>query len=241
MRLNKFLAKAGIASRRESDKLIQEATTIVNGILQTDPAFDVSPEDEIIFNGRRITIDQQISVIALNKPKGYITTASDPKDRKTVRELVPQKPRLFTIGRLDRNTTGLLLFTNDGDLAQELMLPKNKVPRIYDVEVDRSLNQTEITKISKGVFIGWGQKGKAKIIKQNPRKKSTVIRLMLQQGKNREIRRIMKTLNRKIFSLHRISYGPVDVKGLSFGQWRALSKEEISELQKTLKKSSLYL
>ncbi len=236
MRLNKFLAKAGVASRRKSDKLIQNATTIVNGVLQTDPAFDVSHEDEVIFNGSRITVDQQISVIALNKPKGYITSASDPKDRKTVQELVPQKPRLFTIGRLDRNTTGLLLFTNDGDLAQELMLPKNKVPRIYDVEVDRSLNQSEITKISKGIFIGWGQKGKAKVVRQNPRKKSTVVRLILQQGKNREIRRIMKTLNRKIFSIHRISYGSVEVKDLSFGQWRRLSNEEIIELRKTLKK-----
>jgi len=234
MRLNKFLARAGVASRRKSDTLIQEATTTVNGVLQTDPAFDVSLDDEVIFNGSRVTVHRQISVIALNKPKGYITSANDPKDRKTVLELVPDNPRLFTVGRLDRNTTGLLLFTNDGDLAQELMLPKNKVPRIYDVEIDRSLNQAEITKLSKGIFIGWGQKGKAKVVKQNPRKKSTVIRLILKQGKNREIRRIMKTLKRKIFSLHRVSYGPVDVKNLSIGQWRKLSNEEIVELRKTL-------
>ncbi|MFQ6677542.1 MAG: pseudouridine synthase [Fidelibacterota bacterium] len=236
MRLNKFLAKAGVASRRESDRLIQEATTIVNGVLQTDPAFDVSPNDSIYFNGKRVTIDQHLSVIALNKPKGYITTASDPKNRKTVNELVPQNPRLFTIGRLDRNTTGLLLFTNDGDLAQELMLPKNKVSRIYDVEINQSFNQTEMTKIDRGIYIGWGQKGKANIIRQIPRKKSTIVRLELHQGKNREIRRIMNKMNRKVFSLHRISYGPIDVKGLSFGQWRTLSNEEINLLRKSQNK-----
>lgn len=234
MRLNKFLAKAGVASRRESDRLIKEATTIVNGVLQTDPAFDVSPSDTIFFNGKRLTIDQNISIIALNKPKGYITTANDPKARKTVNELIPQNPRLFTVGRLDRNTTGLLLFTNDGDLAQDLMLPKNKVSRIYNVEINQSFNQSEMTKINRGIYIGWGQKGKANIIKQITRKKSTIVRLELQQGKNREIRRIMNKMNRRIFSLHRISYGPIEVKGLSIGQWRALSTEEISSLRKSL-------
>jgi len=234
MRLNKFLAKAGVASRRESDRLIKEATTIVNGVLQTDPAFDVSPSDTIFFDGKRLTIDQNISIIALNKPKGYITTANDPKARKTVNELIPQNPRLFTVGRLDRNTTGLLLFTNDGDLAQDLMLPKNKVSRIYNVEINQSFNQSEMTKINRGIYIGWGQKGKANIIKQITRKKSTIVRLELQQGKNREIRRIMNKMNRRIFSLHRISYGPIEVKGLSIGQWRALSTEEISSLRKSL-------
>ncbi len=234
MRLNKFLAKAGVASRRESDRLIKEATTIVNGVLQTDPAFDVSPSDTIFFNGKRLTIDQNISIIALNKPKGYITTSNDPKARKTVNELIPQNPRLFTVGRLDRNTTGLLLFTNDGDLAQDLMLPKNKVSRIYNVEINQSFNQSEMTKINRGIYIGWGQKGKANIIKQITRKKSTIVRLELQQGKNREIRRIMNKMNRRIFSLHRISYGPIEVKGLSIGQWRALSTEEISSLRKSL-------
>ncbi len=236
MRLNKYLAKSGVASRRESDQLIQEATTLVNGILQTDPAFEVNLKDEIIFNGRRITIDQTTRVIMLNKPKGVVTTREDPHHRKTVMDLVPHKPRLFTIGRLDRNTTGLLLFTNDGDLAQALMLPKNKVSRIYHVEIDRPLNQDDKLKIAKGIYIGRGQKGKAKVLKQITHKKRSMITLMLQQGKNREIRRIMNTLNRKIISLHRTSYGPVELKGLSSGKWRTLSDKELSDLQRTLKK-----
>lgn len=232
MRLNKFLAKGGVASRREADRLILAATTTVNGVLQMDPAFDVTQEDEIVFNGKRIKIQLDVSVLILNKPKGYITTANDPQGRKTVMELIPQNLRYFTIGRLDRNSTGVLLFTNDGTLAQELMLPQNRIPRIYEIKIDRILEKSEIMKIGRGIFIGIRQKGIAKVLQQKVVKKKVIVRLELRQGKNREIRRMMAVLKRKIFSLNRISFGPINLKGLPIGNWRKLSKTEVIELRK---------
>jgi 23S rRNA pseudouridine2605 synthase len=232
MRLNKFLAKGGVASRREADRLILAATTTVNGVLQMDPAFDVTQEDEIIFNGKKIKIQLDVSVLILNKPKGYITTENDPQGRKTVMELIPQNLRYFTIGRLDRNSTGVLLFTNDGTLAQELMLPQNRIPRIYEIEIDRILEKSEIMKMGRGMFIGIRQKGIAKVLQQKVVKKKVIVRLELRQGKNREIRRMMAVLKRKIFSLNRISFGPLNLKGLPIGNWRKLSKTEVIELRK---------
>ncbi len=232
MRLNKFLAKGGVASRRGADRLILAATTTVNGVLQMDPAFDVTQEDEIVFNGKKIKIQLDVSVLILNKPKGYITTENDPQGRKTVMELIPQNLRYFTIGRLDRNSTGVLLFTNDGTLAQELMLPQNRIPRIYEIEIDRILEKSEIMKMGRGMFIGIRQKGIAKVLQQKVVKKKVIVRLELRQGKNREIRRMMAVLKRKIFSLNRISFGPLNLKGLLIGNWRKLSKTEVIELRK---------
>ena len=232
MRLNKFLAKGGVASRRGADRLILAATTTVNGVLQMDPAFDVTQEDEIVFNGKKIKIQLDVSVLILNKPKGYITTENDPQGRKTVMELIPQNLRYFTIGRLDRNSTGVLLFTNDGTLAQELMLPQNRIPRIYEIEIDRILEKSEIMKMGRGMFIGIRQKGIAKVLQQKVVKKKVIVRLELRQGKNREIRRMMAVLKRKIFSLNRISFGPINLKGLPIGNWRKLSKTEVIELRK---------
>jgi 23S rRNA pseudouridine2605 synthase len=232
MRLNKFLAKGGVASRRGADRLILAATTTVNGVLQMDPAFDVTQEDEIVYNGKRIKIQLDVSVLILNKPKGYITTENDPQGRKTVMELIPQNPRYFTIGRLDRNSTGVLLFTNDGTLAQELMLPQNRIPRIYEIEIDRILEKSEVMKMGRGIFIGIRQKGIAKVLQQKVVKKKVIVRLELRQGKNREIRRMMAVLKRKIFSLNRISFGPINLKGLPIGNWRKLSITEVIELRK---------
>ena len=232
MRLNKFLAKGGVASRRGADRLILAATTTVNGVLQMDPAFDVTQEDEIVFNGKKIKIQLDVSVLILNKPKGYITTENDPQGRKTVMELIPQNLRYFTIGRLDRNSTGVLLFTNDGTLAQELMLQQNRIPRIYEIEIDRILEKSEIMKMGRGMFIGIRQKGIAKVLQQKVVKKKVIVRLELRQGKNREIRRMMAVLKRKIFSLNRISFGPLNLKGLPIGNWRKLSKTEVIELRK---------
>ena len=175
MRLNKFLAKGGVASRRGADRLILAATTTVNGVLQMDPAFDVTQEDEIVFNGKKIKIQLDVSVLILNKPKGYITTENDPQGRKTVMELIPQNLRYFTIGRLDRNSTGVLLFTNDGTLAQELMLPQNRIPRIYEIEIDRILEKSEIMKMGRGMFIGIRQKGIAKVLQQKVVKKKEAL------------------------------------------------------------------
>ena len=128
MRLNKFLAQAGVASRREADRYIQNAMVTVNGVLENNPAYQVKDDDDVFFDDQRLKIEQNTRIILLNKPTGYITTAKDPLGRKTVMDLVHTDERLFTIGRLDKDTTGLLLLTNDGQLANTLMHPRHRIP-----------------------------------------------------------------------------------------------------------------
>lgn len=234
MRLNKFLARSGVASRRESDRLIQEATTTVNGILITDPAFNVEESDKVVFNGRQIVMSSETVVYVLNKPRGYITTMNDPQGRKTIKEFFPPGQRLFPIGRLDRNSTGIILLTNDGSLAQQLMLPKNRVPRIYEIEIDKALSQDEMNKMNRGIFIGFNQWGQGKVLLQRKRNNKILIKCELLQGKNRELRRIMAVLKRKVFSLHRIQYGTIALHRLPTGEYRRCSQQEIAQLQKAV-------
>ena len=137
MRLNKYIARSGECSRRQADKYVQGGSVTVNGSLELNPAYQVLGADDIRFDGRRITSSEKTITILLNKPMGYITTSHDPFKRKTVMDLINHKERLFPIGRLDKDTTGLLLLTNDGNLANLLTHPKNKIPRIYELEIDK--------------------------------------------------------------------------------------------------------
>ena len=171
MRLNKYLAQSGIASRRGSDRLIKAATITVNNIVVTDPAHDIKDYDIVRYDGKNIQINDKMVVLMFNKPMGIITTMNDPKNRLSVADLLPKNNRVFPIGRLDKNTTGLLLVTNNGDLANRLMHPRNRVPKIYEAIIDLPLDQKNISKIKKGIFIGAGEWGKANIISQKKSKK----------------------------------------------------------------------
>jgi 23S rRNA pseudouridine2605 synthase len=230
MRLNKYLAHAGVASRRESDRLIQEGTVTVNDKLVVDPAYNVQKNDKIYFGEKQITLQKEKIVYMLNKPKNVITTAKDTHGRKTVLDFVPRNMRLFPIGRLDKNTTGLILITNDGKLANSLMHPKNRVPRYYEVEIDGRLSDKEIVKIKKGIFIGDGEWGKGEVVNQITKKGRSIINILLHQGKKREVRRIFEFLNKKVFHLHRYQYGNLQIGNLQPGQWRVLNKKEIDLL-----------
>jgi len=168
----------------------------------------------------------------LNKPKNVITTAKDTHGRKTVLDLVPLKMRLFPIGRLDKNTTGLILLTNDGELANYLMHPRNRIPRYYEVEIEGRLTDKEIGKIKKGIFIGEGEWGKGQVVNQATKKGRSTIQILLHQGKKREVRRIFEFLSKKVFHLHRYQYGNLTLGNLKPGQFRTLSKAEISKLRK---------
>lgn len=232
MRLNKFLANAGVASRRESDRLVQAALVQVNGVVVTDPALDVDVNDVVIFNDQRVTLPDNIVVILLNKTKGVITTTSDPQGRKTVMDAIPLKMRLFPVGRLDKDTTGLILLTNDGELANNLMHPRNRVPKIYEAVIEGRLSDKEISKIRKGVFIGEGLFGRAEVLSQVTVRKRTRVRMKLHHGKKREIRRIFEFLNFRIFSLTRVAYGSLTLEGVAPGSWRYLTPEEIESLKK---------
>jgi len=167
MRLNKYLAQSGVSSRREADELIQGATVTVNGIVEINPAYNVQSSDEVRYDNKRIQPESNIRLILLNKPNGYITTVKDPLRRKTVMDLIQSEERLFPVGRLDKDTTGLLILTNDGELANRLMHPKNRIPRIYKVEIDNTFRNWEINRMKKKVYIGQKEWGRAEVVEQN--------------------------------------------------------------------------
>ena len=232
MRLNKFIARSGECSRRQADKYVQGGSVTVNGSLELNPAYQVLGADDIRFDGRRITSSEKTITILLNKPMGYITTSHDPFKRKTVMDLINHKERLFPIGRLDKDTTGLLLLTNDGNLANLLTHPKNKIPRIYELEIDKPFESWEKKKISKKIYIGQKQWGKAEILKQKKNKGRTTVLLRLYQGKKREIRRIVYRMKKTLFSLKRTQFGPIHLDNTPIGGYRELSKAEIKLLSR---------
>ena len=230
MRLNKFLAKAGIASRRKSDELIQMATTMVNGKVCLDPAYHVKKEDSVQFDGKKVIVEKKKIVLMLHKPKKVITTVRDTHGRKTVMDFIPSKFRITPVGRLDQNTTGLLLLTNDGDLQEYLTHPKNKVSKDYEVYIEGKLNIDQVKKLKSGLYIGYKEYGKAEILEQKVHKGRSKIILRMRQGKKREIRRIFHRLNKKLISLKRIGFSSLKLGNLREGEYRELTQNEISKL-----------
>tara|TARA_B100001142_G_scaffold286992_1_gene302324 strand:- start:405 stop:1106 length:702 start_codon:yes stop_codon:yes gene_type:complete len=230
MRLNKFLSQAGIASRRESDNLIKNAMVTVNGVLETNPAYQVKSKDQVLFDDQRIKLETKTRIIAFNKPEGYITTMKDPHHRKTVIDLIQTDERLFPIGRLDKDTTGLLLLTNDGQLANKLMHPRNQVPRIYKLQIDKIFQSWEIKRMASKVYIGQKEWGKAEVVDQKKIKGRVTVHLRLSHGKKREVRRIMFRMKRKLFNLERIQYGSIELGDIPLGKWRDLSNKELKSL-----------
>lgn len=209
---------------------VKEAMVTVNGKLILDPSFEIQANDDIRLDNQKIKLNSNLTTILLNKPKGYLSTKSDEKNRKTIFELIPNKPPLNHIGRLDMDTTGAILLTNDGNLAQFLMHPKNKIEKEYVATSDQYINDKTINKVRKGIFIGSGQKGKAKIVSQEKMKGKVEIRLILKQGKKNEIRRIFKFLDLNLFSLKRLRIGEINLGSLPVGSWRLLSKKELKYL-----------
>lgn len=233
MRLNKYLASAGVASRRRADELIQAATTTVNGRVVVNPATQVDMQDKVCFNGKHVYPIQDTIIIMLHKPAGVITSVGDPKGRPTVTDFVSLGQRLFPVGRLDKDTTGLLLLTNDGELTQSLLHPSRRLPRVYVAVIDKPLTRSEFTKLRKGIHLGKKVIGRATVLKQKSIKGRTQVTLELREGKNREIRRMMMRLKRRLFSLHRTQFGSLKLANLGKGKWRELKKSEISQLKNT--------
>ena len=207
------------------------ATTTVNNEIILDPAFEVSDKDEIRYDGKLLELDKEKIVIAFNKPKNVITTVHDPFNRRTVMDYIRYKKRLVPVGRLDRDSTGLLLLTNDGDLHNFLTHPKNKVVREYEVFIDRIIKPNELSRMRKGVSIGDGEIGKAKVVRQKTIKGRCQVKLILKQGKKREIRRLFRTLKIKLYNLQRVSFGGVNLNGLKESEFRLLNGKEIERLR----------
>lgn len=230
IRLNKYIANSGVCSRREADELITMGLISVNGKVITELGYKVNPGDEVRHENKVLRAEKPVYIL-MNKPKGYLTTTTDPQERNTVMHILGDavRERIYPVGRLDRNTTGLLLFTNDGDLAEKLMHPSYNVKKIYKVELDRPLTKADFERIKEGVHL---EEGKAvvddlAIISDDGRTVGVEIHI----GWNRVIRRIFETLDYAVVKLDRSVYAGLDKKDLSRGHWRFLTKEEIVRLK----------
>lgn len=231
MRLNKYIANAGICSRREADKYIEEGLVEVNGKMITEMGYKVAPTDVVRFDGKVLSAEKKVYIL-LNKPKGFITTTKDERDRKTVMDLVQKatSSRVFPVGRLDRQTTGVLLFTNDGDMAKKLTHPSHNVRKIYQVTLDRNLHGDDMAKIREGIRMpeGIAKVDEVSFIEGKPRNQ---IGVQLHIGWNRVVRRIFEKLGYKVEALDRVTFAGLTKKNLKRGTWRILDKQEIDFLK----------
>ncbi|MBI1768622.1 MAG: rRNA pseudouridine synthase [Bacteroidetes bacterium] len=230
IRLNKFMANSGVGSRREADELIKMGLVTVNGETITEMGHKVKLTDDIRYEGRKLKAEPLVYVL-LNKPKGFITTTDDPEERNTVMDLVANacKERIYPVGRLDRNTTGLLLLTNDGDLADKLTHPSYNAKKIYKVELDRPLTKNDSQKIIDGVYFeeGRAQVDDLAIVSDDGKE----VGIELHIGWNRIVRRIFEALGYQVERLDRVAYAGLDKKDLGRGQWRFLKPEEVVRLK----------
>ena len=232
MRLNKYIASAGVCSRRKADELIANGNVKVNGASVREHGVQVEPGDVVAVNGKVIEEPADKIYVAVNKPLGYITSMDDDKGRATVAELVDDIPeRLFPVGRLDYNTTGLLIMTNDGQLTYTLTHPKHEVWKTYVAVVAGVLSDTRIAKLRKGVDIGGfvTSPAKVKVIKQMPR--HAVVEIKIREGKNRQVRKMFAAVGNKVQSLERTALGDVRLGRLMSGHYRKLTRQEVEYLK----------
>ena len=236
IRLNRFIANAGICSRRKADELIAAGVVSVNGEPVTELGFKVDPaKDSIRYNGETLKREKMVYVL-LNKPKDYITTTEDPQERKTVMNLVEKasRERIYPVGRLDRNTTGLLLMTNDGDLAEKLSHPRNNITKLYQVELNKSLSQGDLNKIAFGIELEDGviKPDQVSYVAGGSKKE---VGIQIHSGKNRVVRRIFESLGYEVVKLDRVVYSQLTKKDLPRGRWRYLEEKEIIQLKHLIK------
>lgn len=232
MRLNKYIAQAGVASRRKADEFTLQGKVKINGAVMKEPGYDVTDTDVVEVNGHVVRHDSKKVYIMLNKPKGYITTADDEKERPTVMELVADiDERLFSIGRLDYNTSGMLLMTNDGDLAYKLSHPKHHIYKTYRARVTGQLSVERQIKLRNGVDIGGfiTSKAEVKVIKQVER--SAIVEIKIYEGKNRQVRKMFAAVGNKVMDLERIAIGDLYLGHLMQGHYRKLTQKEIEYLK----------
>ena len=231
LRLNKFLANAGICSRREADEFIQAGVVTVNGQVVTELGTKILRTDEVMFHDQPVKIEKKVYVL-LNKPKDYVTTSDDPQQRKTVMDLVKNacSERIYPVGRLDRNTTGVLLLTNDGDLASKLTHPKYLKKKIYHVYLDKNVTAHDLQQIADGVQLEDGEIKADDVQYASPTDKKQV-GIEIHSGKNRIVRRIFEALGYRVQKLDRVQFAGLTKKNLKRGDWRYLTEEEVDRLR----------
>jgi 23S rRNA pseudouridine2605 synthase len=230
IRLNRFIAQAGLCSRREADDLISTGQITVNGKVVDQMGYYVK-KDDVIKYGKRLLNREKLVYVLLNKPKDFITTTEDPEERKTVMSLVATActERIYPVGRLDRNTTGLLLLTNDGELSEKLMHPSHNIRKIYQVDLDKPLTAADEARIREGVEL---EDGKAPVDELEVLSKDRdIVGLSIHLGRNRIVRRIFESLGYKVERLDRVMYSGLTKKDLPRGNWRFLTEKEIINLK----------
>ena len=232
-RLNRVIATAGISSRRGADELIAEGRVRVNGRVVTELGTRVLPSDDVSVDGNPVRRSIRKRYVLLNKPKDSITTVKDEHGRRTVIDVIGGKERLFPVGRLDRNTTGVLLLTNDGELANRMTHPRYEVERTYRVKLDRPLELEDARRIAGGLPIGNGEESGECYVSVSSGDRSEV-EITLHEGKNREVRRIFDAVGYDVKKLNRISYGGLTTTGMGRGEWRELSRSEVRDLRHRL-------
>ena len=225
MRLNAFLARAGVASRRRADELIRAGRVVVNG-RPGELNTVVGRHDVVEVDGARVE-RQPLAYVLLHKPAGVVTTASDPQGRRTVLDLVPAEPRVVPVGRLDVDTTGALLLTNDGDLAHRLAHPRYGVPKVYEADVEGSPSESAVAQLRDGIALDDGVTAPAGARLVRPGR----LELTLHEGRNRQVKRMCEAIGHPVQRLHRSRYAGLAVDGLPRGEWRALTKTEASALR----------
>ena len=233
IRLNKYLADCGICSRREADDLIKAGCVEVNGEVVTTMGYKVKTEDKVVYGGQTLN-RERLRYILLNKPKGYITTSDDPYERDTVMELVQDActERVYPVGRLDKQTTGLLLFTNDGDLAKKLTHPSSEVPKLYHVTLNKPLTKNDMLRISEGIELDDGPIAADSIAYDQDDDSKKSVGIELHSGRNRIVRRIFEHLGYEVLKLDRVMFAGLDKYKLPRGEWRFLTDLEVVNLKK---------
>ena len=232
MRINKFIAQSGLCSRRKADELIQNGNVKVNGAVLKEPGYDVAEGDRVEVNGHLIDTKQKLEYVLINKPLGMVTTVSDDKDRLTVMDVVADiDARLFPVGRLDYNTSGALIMTNDGELAYRITHPKHEIYKTYRARVAGVLSNERAARLRKGVDIGGfiTSPAKVNIIKGNAH--STIVEISIREGKNRQVRKMFAAVGNPVQELERVAIGDIHLGHLKPGHYRKLTHEEIEYLK----------
>lgn len=231
MRINKYLASCGVASRRASDQLIEDGVVKINGRI-CSPGDEVNVgEDSVSVNGRIVSMVKKFDYYIMNKPKGYVCTVKDDKGRKTVMDLLPQNAkRLFPVGRLDYDTEGLLILTNDGELTFKLTHPKNEVPKTYLVKTEKPVSDEDLNKLRSGVYIDGVKTKKCNIRLIETTKTGSKLHITITEGRNRQVRKMFEAVNNCVDFLKRIKIGELTVSGLDRGQVRSLTPREVDYL-----------
>ncbi len=233
MRINKFIALAGIASRRASDELILEGKVKINGKVATIGCEVDEHNDHVTVNGGTISAVKRYEYYVMNKPKGCVCTVTDDKERKTVMDYMPQNiKRVYPVGRLDYDTEGMLILTNDGDLTYRLTHPKNEVPKTYLVKVEGDVSDEDVEKLKNGVYVDGVKTKKSNVkIVEHQKRKFTKLHIIITEGRNRQVRKMLEAVNKEVIFLKRIKIGDLQLRGLERGEVRKLSPEEVMYLK----------